>query len=484
MIGSRPLSASTKWIKDEVEGTMRRLLVVFSLGVWVSVPAWAQTSCGGQILDCPAASSSRRPSPILSEQQQGWSVADSGMSGGFVVHEQQPDQPVALEELVREALENNREILAARRRYDAKRARIPQEGAPPEPILSIGSMGNLLPFSIQRGDPSSARIVSFSQEIPFPGKLSLQSKVAWADAQAELWDYELVWRRVIAELKIAYYDLYFVDKSLEVVGKTKDLLQQVLKIAEARYQVGKAAQPDVLKAQTEISILLERLAVLERQRATTVARINSILYRPPDTPLGRPTEVRKSEFRYSLEQLYQLALERYPELKKQERVIDRGQYTVALMKKDFYPDFGVAFQYLQRPAMPEMWGLMVSVKIPLYFWKRQRPALEEAASDLASAKRTHEQIAAQLLFQIKDQYLMAMTAERLLRLYGEGIIPQATLTLESSVASYQVGTVDFLTLLTNVMTVLTYELNYYEQLATFQKSLAQIEPLVGVELVR
>jgi outer membrane protein TolC len=134
--------------------------------------------------------------------------------------------------------------------------------------------------------------------------------------------------------------------------------------------------------------------------------------------------------------------------------------------------------------MPEMWGLMVSVKIPLYFWKRQRPALEEAASELASAKRAHEQIAAQLLFQIKDQYLLATTAERLLRLYGEGIIPQATLTLESSVASYQVGTVDFLTLLTNVMTVLTYELNYYEQLVTFQKSLAQLEPLIGMELVR
>ncbi|HXF05658.1 MAG TPA: TolC family protein [Blastocatellia bacterium] len=462
---------------------MRRLLAL-SLSVWVSVPVWGQSSCGPQILDCRATSSNRRLSPVLNGQQESSWVADSGISGNFTVHEQRADQPVILEELVQEALENNREILAARRRYDARQARIPQEGAPPEPMLSIGSMGNLLPFSIQRGDPSSARIVSFSQEIPFPGKLSLQSKVAWADAQAELWDYELVRRRVIAELKTAYYDLYFVEKSLESVGKTKDLLQQVLKIAEARYQVGKAAQQDVLKAQTEISILLERLAVLERQRATTVARINSILYRPPDTPLGRPTEVRKSEFPYSLEQLYQLALQRYPELRKQERIIDRSQYAVSLMRKEFYPDFGVTFQYLQRPAMPEMWGLMVNVKIPLYFWKRQRPALEEAASELAAAKQTHERIAAQLLFQIKDQYLMATTAERLLRLYGEGIIPQATLTLESSVASYQVGTVDFLTLLTNVMTVLTYELNYYEQLATFQKSLAQLEPLVGVELAR
>lgn len=397
---------------------------------------------------------------------------------------QQAERPIALEDLVREALENNREILAARRRYDAARARVLQAATLPEPMLSVGSMGNLLPLSVQHGDPSSARILSFSQDIPFPGKLSLQSKVAGAEAQAEWWEYELVWRRVIADLKGAYYDLYFVDKSIEVVNKTKDLLQQFLKIAEVRYQVGKAAQQDVLKAQTEISILLERLAVLEQKRASTVAQINSLLFRPPDTPLGRPAEVRKSELPYSLDQLYQMALQRYPGLKKQQRVIDREHYNVALMRKEFYPDFGISFQYLQRPAMPDMWGVMVGVKVPLYFWRKQRPALEEAAAELAAARQTHEQISADLLFQIKDRYLLATTAERLLRLYGEGIIPQATLTLESSMASYQVGAVDFLTLLTNVMTVLTYELNYYEQLATFQKSLAQLEPLVGVELVR
>ncbi len=391
---------------------------------------------------------------------------------------------VTLDELIAEALRRNPEILAARRQYDMKRARIPQMTAPPEPMLSVASMGNLLPFSVQVGDPSSARMISFSQDIPFPGKLSLQGKAAAMEAEAERWNYEATWRRVISDLKVAYYDLYFVDKSIEIITRVKDLLGQFLKIAEARYQVGKAAQQDVLKAQTEISILLERLTLLEQQRARLVALINAILDRPPETPLGRVGEVKKGELPYSLDELYRMAVTQYPGLKRQERLLDRTAYALALARKEFYPDFAVGFQYFQRPRMPEMWGVSFSVKLPLYFWKKQRPALEEAAAQWAQARHEHEGIRAQLFFRIKDFYLMATTANQLLRLYEEGIIPQATLTLESSVASYQVGAVDFLTLLTNLITVLNYELNYHEQLVTFQKSLAQLEPLIARELVR
>jgi outer membrane protein TolC len=231
-------------------------------------------------------------------------------------------------------------------------------------------------------------------------------------------------------------------------------------------------------------MLIERLTVLEQKRASAVAMINSLLDRSPETLLVQMAEIKKGELRYALEELYRMAAAKYPGLKQQERMIDSSEYNVALAKKEFYPDFAVSFQYLQRPIMPEMWGLNFTLKVPLYFWRKQRPALEEAAAELAGAKQQHNSIKTQLFFRVKDQYLMATTAERLARLYEEGIIPQATLTLESSVASYQVGAVDFLTLLSNVMTVLTYELSYYEQLTTYQKSLAQLEPLVGVELAK
>jgi outer membrane protein, heavy metal efflux system len=391
---------------------------------------------------------------------------------------------VTLQELIAEALEKNPEIAAAKRRVDVKRARIPQASALPDPVLSVTSMGNVVPFWLQKGDPSSARIVGFTQDIPYPGKLSLKGKAARMETEAELYSYEQTWRNVVTNLKTAYYDLYFIDRSLTTVSRTKTLLEQFLKIAEARYEVGKGLQQDVLKAQTEISILLERQIMLQQRRRSTVALINSILLRSPEEPLGQAADVKKSELPFTLESLYEVALNGNPEIRRQERMIDGSQYRLTAARKDYYPDFGVNVQYLQRDRMPDMWGFGVNVKIPLYFGQRQRPAVQEAAAELAGARQEYESLRAQTMFRVKDYYLTATTAARLLQLYETGVIPQAALTLESSIASYQVGTSDFLTLLTNLVTVLTYELNYYEQLANYQKALVQLEPLIGVELAR
>src|SRR5574337_1898041 len=85
---------------------------------------------------------------------------------------------VLLPGLVREALERNPEILAARRAVEAKRVRIPQAGAWPDPRLSVSYAGNLLPpFTVMPADPSSARQIMAEQEIPYPGKTRLRTEI-------------------------------------------------------------------------------------------------------------------------------------------------------------------------------------------------------------------------------------------------------------------------------------------------------------------
>ncbi|RMG55023.1 MAG: TolC family protein [Acidobacteria bacterium] len=396
----------------------------------------------------------------------------------------QAEPVVSLDELIREALANNPQIQAARRMVDAKRFQIQPARTLPDPVIGFQTMGNLIPPTLQSGDPSSARTISITQPIPFPGKLALKGKMAAMAADAERWQYEQVRREVIAQVKTTYYQLYYVTKAIDIVKKDKDLLEKFERIAEAKYQVGEGIQQDVLKAQVEISRLLDRLTVLEERRDALVAQLNSLLYRPPEAPLGRPAEIRQAEFRYSMDQLYRMALTRFPLLKRQQREIDRHEYAVQLAKKNFYPDFEVGFRYFNRTPMPEMYELMFKAKVPLYFWRKQRPALHSAASELASARKRYDQLTALLYFQLKDRYLAATTAARLVELYGTAIVPQATLALESSVAAYQVGKVDFLTLLNNLITLLDYELKYYESLAEYQKALAELEPFVGIELTR
>jgi outer membrane protein, heavy metal efflux system len=392
---------------------------------------------------------------------------------------------VSLQTLVAEALEQNPEIRAMRRGFDMMRARVPQAKALPEPMLSYGYAGNaafIPPFDFQKGDPASARMLSFTQEVPYPGKLAIKGKIANVEAEAEWWNYDQVRLNVVAEVKDTYYDLFYLHKAIETVTKNKELVEKFARIAEAGYSVGKGVQQDVLKAQVEISKLTDQLTVLEQRRQTAEARINSLLFREPETPVGRPEEIKPREFTHSLEELNEAALTNYPALKAQRRKIDREQHGVELARKDFYPDFTVSLTYYNRPGMPEMYGVNVGVKIPIYFWQKQRPAVAEATSSARAERERLENATALLFFRVKDRYLAVTTAQRLLKLYGTTIIPQSSLSLESAISGYEAGKVDFLTLLDNLVTLLNYELGYYEQLGNVEKAIAALEPFVGFNL--
>lgn len=388
-----------------------------------------------------------------------------------------------LQNLIEQLLQRNPAIRAARRSVDARKARVTAARTLPEPSVSLDSMGNLLPPSLQRGDPSSARVLKFTQEIPFPGKLDLQGQIASAEADVEWWKYEEVRRDFVAELKTAYYDLFQAQKTTEILEKNKSLLEQFAEISEARYKVGQAAQQDVLKARVEVSRLIDRLSVLSRESDVAQARINTLVYRLPETPLGRLPELARPKFAWTMDQLFERTAANNPRARMNRKEIDLGELQVALAKKSFYPDFEVGFSYFNRRDMPEMYGVMFRAKIPLYFWRKQRPELESTTSELIAQRRLYDATLSTLYLSLKDPFLKTRTDENLLDLYGDAIIPQATLALESSISSYRVGSVDFLTLLSNLSTLLEYEVKYYEVLVDYYKALAMLESLSGEVLV-
>ena len=388
-----------------------------------------------------------------------------------------------LQNLTEQLLQRNPVLQAARRSVDARKARVTAARTLPEPSVSFESMGNLLPPTLQSGDPSSARVLKFTQEIPFPGKLDLQGQIAAAEADVELWKYEEVRRELVAELRMAYYDLFLAQKTTEILEKNKILLEQFAEISETRYKVGQAAQQDVLKARVEVSRLIDRLSVLSRESDIAQSRINTLLYRSPETPRGRVPELARPKFTWTMDQLYERTAANNPRARVNRKEIDRGALQVALSKKSFYPDFEVGFSYFNRRDMPEMYGVMFRAKIPLYFWRKQRPDLESTTSELIAQRRQYDATLSTLYFSLKDSFLKTRTDENLLDLYGDAIIPQATLALESSISSYRVGSVDFLTLLSNLGTLLEYEVKYYEVLVDYYKALAMLESLSGEVLV-
>jgi len=399
---------------------------------------------------------------------------------------QTPQKTIApvlqLDDVIKEALEKSPEAQSAIHTIRALRLRVPQVKALPDPMVSVGWAGNLAPFDVMKGDNSSYRGLAVSEQFPAPGKLKLRGEIASKEADAAQADYEAIRRRVSVEVKTTYYEYFYYDQAVQTTQRNKELLEKLSKIAEARYRVGKAMQVDVLRSQVEISLLIEKLTVLEQQRATAQARLNVFMVRTPESSLAPAAEVKPATMRYSLEELYPLALANDTAVQRSNAMVDQGRLGVALAQREYRPDIGVSYMYQQRSALPDMNGVTFSVNIPVFYKAKQRKGVAEATETLLGTEKMRDNRLNEIRFELKQQYLGAKASERLLTLYSKGVVPQSSLALESSMASYQVGSVDFLSLLANFTTLLDYETEYYRQLADYQTAIAQIEALTGIDV--
>jgi outer membrane protein TolC len=397
--------------------------------------------------------------------------------------DQSPFSPVlTLDEVISEALAKNPGVQSALHTVNAQQHKIPQAKSLADPMVSIGWNGNLAPFSVQEGDPSSYRGIAVSQQLPYPGKLKLRGQIAAKDVDAAQWDYEAVRRRIVADVKTAYYDYFFYDKALQITRRDKDLLQKLSSISEARYRVGKGMQQDVLRSQVEITMLLQRVTVLEQQRATAQARLNTFMARDPGAPLPPAASVEPAALNEKLDALYASAAKNDTSLQREQQMVENSQLATQLAHKDYLPDFGVAYMYQQRPMLPDMNGMTFTVNVPVFYKTKQREEVRQATEETISAERSRDNRKNELQFELKQNYLAAQASKQLLDLYSKAVVPQSSLALESSMSAYEVGNVDFLTVLSNFSTILNYEVDYYRELANYQAALARMESLAGMEL--
>ncbi len=387
---------------------------------------------------------------------------------------------VTVEALVALALENNPAVQAARRRHAAAQAVPSQARSLPDPMV----MGGLRNVGFDRlttvgKEVRSDAIISMQQPIPFPTKLSWRGRVAEREADRVGALAEQVERRVRRQVTESYHDLFFIAKSMEIVDKDKDLLERFAKTAEARYSVGKGIQQDVFRAQVAISRLLDRLAVLRQRERSARARLNALLNRPPDTEMGRPLEVPVGELAFTQAEMKSKALEASPRVASARWAVARSKAKLKLAKAQYYPDLSIKAAWLNREQFTDIWEGWLGFTVPLYFASKQRFGVKEAVSDLAAAEQDLSSSRDEVLFIVADQYARAQTAKEVSTLFRTGIIPQAQLSLESSVAGYEVGAVDFLTLLDNVKSLLDDEVEYYREVTAFNKAVASLEEVVG-----
>lgn len=387
------------------------------------------------------------------------------------------DSTLSLSALVDEALRENPEIKSARERWQAAKAVVPQVQSLPDPQVKLGYQ------QIPALNAIEGPLYGVGQGIPFPGKLRLRGEVAARGADRAAALHQGVLLRVIAQLKRAYFTLHFVHKSIDIVGKNLKILEEFEKTAEARYKVGKGIQQDIFRAQVELSRELERLTTLEQEKETLHADINRILNRPPAAPLGRPEEVRLTPLAYELEQLNELALTHSPLIKAQARGIQQGQSAVDLARREYYPDFDLTALGTRNDRLnTNGYQVIMGIKVPLYYGTKQRYGVSEALSQLEGARKDHNTTMQDVLFRVKDNVARVKRAAKLTRLLQDAIVPQASLALESSIAGYSVGNVDFLTMLDNLLRLQRDEIDLHQELTSHEIAIVGLEEAVGVQI--
>ena len=392
-------------------------------------------------------------------------------AGGLAVAAPLDAEPrLELRSLVREVLENNPDIRAAQQRWEAAKAVVPQVKTLPDPMLNLG----------YENKEEREVTYGFSQEIPFPGKLRLRGEVATREAERMEQDYLTVPLRIIARLKEAFYDLAFIHTSIETVEKNRRVLLDFVQTAEARYAVGRGVQQDIFRAQTEVSRLLGRLAALEQRKASLQAEINRLLNRPPAASLGIPQPIQMQPLRRSLEEFTGLIEQASPLLQAQNKSVERSDQSIALTRREFLPDFSVSAGGVRNETLKKNgYQVMLGIKVPLYYATKQREAVREALASREAAVQDARAVRQELLFRVQDSVVQVQRAEKLIALFTDAILPQARLTLEAAQAGYAVGKVDFLTLLSSLLTLQDNELELHGEITEHEKALARLEEIIG-----
>lgn len=397
---------------------------------------------------------------------------------------QPAEKRLELKDLVAEALGRNPEILAAQKRYEAAGQRPAQQRSLPDPMLSLGwnATGNPLPGAGLGVDPVANIGFMASQQFPYPGKLRLKGEVAMKDAEAEAQEYRAATLAVLARVKESFYKLHHAYVESEVLERNRDLLRSLLRATEARYAAGTAAQADVFRAQTQITVVETRLIQLEQERRVRQGEINSLLNRPLDTGIARPADPHEPELNIAEGELIEKARTAAPLLARGQKKIEGAGTAIELARKDYYPDLTLNGGYFSMGSMGPMYVVRADLNLPLRR-ARTRAAIAEKSHEMAGAKASYEAGARSLEYQIHEQYLAAETAQRMAGLYLNTVLPQARLTEESAQAAYASGAGDFASLLANYVAAIDYEMSYHEQVQQFHLSLARLEEITGVELI-
>ena len=395
------------------------------------------------------------------------------------------EKPLRLDDLIAEALQKNPQLRAAQHQTAAARTKVDQVTSWDAPQLGVEFFQTPVqsfPNPVKNGMETDYFI---QQMFPFPGKLSAMGRAAESNANMIDQGYKALERKVLRELKSAYYELYLVQRKIQINAENQDLMKRFVDITAKQYEVGMGKQPDILRAQTEFSTLINQGLNLQREKRAVEAMINTILSRPADSSLGYVPDIEGTIPQWTFEQLRLLTLEARPELKAMNFNIEMNKAELSLSKWEYFPDLMARVMYKDMAmTSDDFWAVMVGISIPLTPWSsgKYTSKVEENELNVKKAEEDFASMRNMVLFDVQDALVKVQTNRNIVLLYKNTVIPQAEQTLQSTIAAYQTGKTEFLMLIDAYRMVLMSKLDYHMSVMNYMASQAAMEQAVGLNI--
>ena len=211
--------------------------------------------------------------------------------------------------------------------------------------------------------------------------------------------------------------------------------------------------------------------------------MKQLLNRPQASPDLAAEKLSETPLSIDYAQLEASLASQNPDLRAAKAVVDRQHVAVDLARKDFYPDFNLQYMWQHNAdQFRDYYMLTFGVRIPIHRRRKQGPELAQAQEQLQSARREYEAQESKTEFELREQYLAAQRSAELLKIYREGLSPQANATFQAGLVAYQANRRDFQALLAAFLDVLRLDEEYAQSLAEHETALARLEELTGLEL--
>jgi len=384
------------------------------------------------------------------------------------------------------ARQHNPELAAMQREAQAAAERVQPAGALPDPVLrvelmNVNNYGNDASFNLLPSKVGETKY-TLMQMLPSWGKRGLRRDAAAAEARGADARVAATWAEQAMKLRTAFAQYYLAARNERITGELLDLVTRTEQIAQVRYAGGLSPQQDAIRAQLEQTAMRGELIGIANEKRQLQARINVLLGRDARAPLAEPQALPPvPAAALAGPDLAARARASNPNVRAEAARLQAAQKTSELTVRNRYPDVTLGVSPSQMGSRLTTWGLMVELNIPLQQSTR-RSQEREAAAMVEAARDRAEAAANQASADLEEQLSALEAARRNETLISTRQLPQSELVLQSAIAAYENGKVDFATLLEAQRQTRKARLDLLKTQVEAQMRVAEIERTLGEPL--